>query len=99
MRLDAKEYGFIFNAINKYTTCRPGCYKVALVIAPEQDYHWYRQNSDGTWSHKLGPSPVTNVDAGNQIITDPETCNRNYSRNLNYEEFVGFYEVSPVDQI
>lgn len=25
---------------------------VALVIAPGIDYHWYKQDSDGYWSHK-----------------------------------------------
>ncbi len=99
VRIDAKKYGFIFNAIDKYVACRPGCYKVALVLMPNEDFHWYRQNSDGTWSHKYGPSIVRNVDASGKIITDPETCDRYYSRYTNYEEFVGFYEVSPVDQI
>ena len=26
------------------------------------DYHWYRQNPDGTWSHKRGLSPVAQND-------------------------------------
>lgn len=44
---------------------KPGAkeYKVALVIAPGLDYHWYIQNKDGYWSHKRGLSKVTNVDA------------------------------------
>ena len=29
-------------------------YKVALVIAPNSDYHWYVQNKNGYWSHKRG---------------------------------------------
>lgn len=42
----------------------PKCYyKVNLVIKPHQgnnpsDYHWYREDDDGTWSHKLGCTPV-----------------------------------------
>ncbi len=49
---------------------------VALVIWPNQDYHWYRQDNTGCWSHKPGGTPARNTDnAGNQI-TDPRTCNR-----------------------
>ena len=48
---DGVNYNFSFESISKSTKCSEGCYKVALVIAPNQDYHWYRQNSDGTWSH------------------------------------------------
>ena len=50
--------------------------QVALVIAPNRDYHWYRQNSDGTWSHKPGKTAVVKVDRPNEIIYDPETCDR-----------------------
>ena len=34
---------------------------VYLVSASDgSDYHWYRQNPDGSWSHKPGNTPVTN---------------------------------------
>lgn len=49
---------------------------VALVIWPNEDYHWYRQDQDGCWSHKAGETEATNLDdAGNQI-TDPQTADR-----------------------
>ena len=36
-------------------------YLVATANGPgQQDYHWYRQNPDGSWSHKLGSTAVTN---------------------------------------
>lgn len=35
------------------------------------DYHWYRQNSDGSWSHKTGTGAVTNQDYSKKIIMDP----------------------------
>lgn len=42
--------------------------------------HWMRQNSDGTWSHKLGTSQcISNVDASGNIILDPLTCNMHYT--------------------
>lgn len=40
-------------------------YKVALVIAPNADYHWYRQDADGGWSHKRGLTAITFRDAYN----------------------------------
>lgn len=49
---------------------------VALVIWPGSDYHWYRQDSGGCWSHKPGSTPVRNVDNSGKAITDPRTCNR-----------------------
>lgn len=33
---------------------------VALVVAPALDYHWYRLDSNGLWSHKPGRSRITN---------------------------------------
>lgn len=68
-------------------------YKVALVIAPNTDYHWYVQNTDGYWSHKPGYSSATNVDASGRKITDPQSCNRNYGA-LNYSTFCGYYIVT-----
>ncbi len=53
---------------------------VALVIWPNTDYHWYRQDSNGCWSHKPGSTAARNVDNSGHIITDPKTCNRgNYT--------------------
>jgi hypothetical protein len=74
---------------------KPGAkeYKVALVIAPGLDYHWYIQNKDGYWSHKRGLSKVTNVDADGKKIKDPKTCSRNYGGGLNYSNFCGYYIV------
>jgi hypothetical protein len=48
----------------------------ALVISPGHDYHWYRRDEDGTWSHKPGSSSATNRDNSNHIIYNPETANR-----------------------
>lgn len=55
--------------------CSECCHQVALVMAP-YDYHWYRKDRDGRWSHKMGGSPATNLDSSNNIITDPRTANR-----------------------
>lgn len=60
--------------------------KIALVIWPGIDYHWYRQDSDGSWSHKPGGTQATNLDAAGQPIADPFSANRG-----NYSEFVGYF--------
>lgn len=67
------------------------------------DYHFYRQNADGTWSHKLGQSGIpTNLDGDGQVIYDPENCAQEYDivyddfgvqGSHNYSVFVGFYAV------
>lgn len=49
---------------------------VALVIWPRVDYHWYRQDKNGCWSHKPGQTAVRNTDDSGQPITDPRTANR-----------------------
>lgn len=53
-------------------------YIIALVLDPGIDYHFYRQNPDGTWSHKRGLTFVYNSDDKNNIIFEPEYCDRNY---------------------
>jgi RHS repeat-associated protein len=70
------------------------------------DYHWYRQDSGGAWSHKGGTGPATNKDGANKDIWDPQTANRTSilsigpsSRNkdvqkidyINYNKFCGFF--------
>jgi len=93
---DAENLGFGFYSISKYTVCPVGTYKVALVFDPGTDYHWYRQNSDGTWSHKPGPENVTKYDGAGHIIMDPETCDRT-SNGLNYSLFLGYYAIMPLN--
>lgn len=64
------------------TDCDKACpkcsYKVALVIKPKgrQDYHWYRQDDNGNWSHKQGEDPATDVDEKKNPITDPRIADR-----------------------
>jgi len=66
------------------------CWKVAFCMA-DDDYHWFRQNDDGTWSQKRGAFEVTNRDHSRNIIHNPETCNRG-----KYTTFVGFYLIKKV---
>ena len=92
------EENLIFIEVSKYEICPIGTYKIALVVdnnEPSVDYHWYRQNSDGTWSHKRGNTEVTNLDALGQSIYVPDSCYRKYSDELNYDTFISYYAVTP----
>ncbi len=63
-----------------------GMMRVALVIAPGFDFHWYRQDSNGMWSHKPGGTAATNVDNSGNPISNPESANRGP-----YIEFWGYF--------
>lgn len=49
---------------------------VALVIWPGWDYHWYRQDGGGCWSHKPGATSVADIDNAGTRIADPRSCDR-----------------------
>lgn len=86
-----KDYGtnLIFKEVGKYSFVPKGSYKVALVSF-SGDYHWYRQDADGYWSHKPGRTAVRRTDNSGNLIIDPETCDRGL-----YTNFLGFYAVTP----
>ncbi|MDJ0819037.1 MAG: hypothetical protein QNJ58_22695 [Desulfobacterales bacterium] len=69
--------------------------KVALFVDPDEpqkDYHWYRLDSDGMWSHKPGGTEATNLDQSGNPITNPETADRNNPVwDLNYTDFCGYF--------
>lgn len=88
-------------------------YRVAFVVAPAEnnperflDYHWYRENSDGVWSHKPGSTAARFLDSSANVIDAnnlPEQCNRRYRyldkrdnkvHEFNYSIFAGYYVVT-----
>ncbi len=77
--------------------CPKNSYKGALVIDPDHTYHFYRQDSNGMWSHKPGTLSVTNLDASDQLIYAPHIADRNYAKDnnnndaINYTEFCRYY--------
>ncbi len=94
--IDASHCNFTFREVEKNERCSQTAYKIALAIAPDQDFHWYRQNSDGTWSHKPGNMNVMNADYLDDVIYDPEICDRRWLYDYferNYSDFIGFYEI------
>jgi hypothetical protein len=93
---DFREYGIennqemVFMSVDRYEVCPQGTYKIALVTAPNIDYHWYRQDSDGLWSHKQGTAPVSRTDESGNLIFDPKIADRG-----EYTEFIGYFAVTP----
>ena len=76
------------------TKCPKNYYKGALSVDPKNQYHFYRQDRNGYWSHKDGGTATTNLDASGKLIINPENCDRNYKNNkkpINYNEFCGYF--------
>ncbi len=59
---------------------------MALVIAPNYDYHWYREQRGGFWGHKPGQTAARNVDNNNVLVVNPETAARGP-----YTDFCGYF--------
>lgn len=78
---------------NAWAISPTGKDKIALVIWPGVDYHWYRQDKDGRWSHKPGGTKATNLDNSGALIYNPETANRG-----NYTVFGGYF-FTPSDPV
>ena len=102
-KADARAMGATFERVEKGEATPTGTYKVLLVLEPDEvngDYHWYRQNPNGTWSHKPGNTIATNREVtgidvnGNltygKVILDPEKA----AKEAGYTEIGGYYSVS-----
>ena len=86
----------IFRTQNHEDKCPSDYYKGGLVVASKPGetgtYHFYRQDDDGTWSHKPGANAVTKLDADDNVIVDPRTANRNYGPGrVNYDIYCHTY--------
>lgn len=60
--------------------CPCGYYKGFMALDPRpgnKDYHFWRQDRDGFYSHKPGDLPAVNVDGDGRLIDNPLTANRN----------------------
>lgn len=65
--------------------------KIALVVDEDEDYHFYRQDSNGYWSHKPGGTDVTHIDATGRPIYDPQLASRLYpGSGLHYDQFCSY---------
>jgi hypothetical protein len=64
---------------------------VALLIWPDNNFHWVRLDSNGEWSHKPGGTPVMNHDNDGKLNTDP--AKQDFS---SWSKFFGYFEVVPI---
>jgi hypothetical protein len=78
----------LINSPSANNRCPAEGHLVALVIAPNIDFHWFRKGRTGRWSHKPGSTPVIDVDNSNAVITDPRTADRGM-----YTQFTTFMVV------
>lgn len=84
--------GLIPSEAEKGCGCSKCWHKVALAMYPGHDYHWFRLDREGMWSHKPGQGQATNLDSSGNPISDPATANRG-----NYTAFCGYFCVSKSD--
>jgi hypothetical protein len=74
--------------------CPKDHYKGVLVVHPGNTYHFYRQDTDGRYSHKQGTLDIEDVDASNNPIYVPHLADKNYSKGrdngINYTDFCGY---------
>ena len=53
------------------------------------DYHWYRLDCNGLWSHKPGSTSATNLDGDGKKISDPRNA---ANAGIDYK-FVSFMKI------
>jgi hypothetical protein len=73
--------------------CQKGYKKIFAAVSDEpvdNDFHFWRQDSDGLWSHKPGSNLPSRYDAKGLLITNPENSNRTFS-NRNYVYSCGYF--------
>lgn len=59
---------------------------MALVVAPGDDYHWYREQREGFRGHKPGHTEARNWDNSGALVTSPESADRGP-----YSDFCGYF--------
>jgi hypothetical protein len=73
--------------------CTPDMYLVFLALDNtdnNRDYHFYKKDLNGLWSHKPGMLAVSTVDADGNNITNPFYANRSYDT-FQYNTPCGFF--------
>jgi len=88
--------GFVCDTVAaaaRFDGCIPGCSGsvrvIAMAIWPGFDFHWWRLHPNGFWAHKIGTSPVLQVDNSGRVLGNgltPATCDRGP-----YTQFCAFF--------
>jgi hypothetical protein len=66
----------------------------AIDTSDNPDYHFYRLNNDGTWSHKPGATEVRLEDYDGKIIVRPDISRRQSSSHY-YNKSCGYFCFNP----
>lgn len=77
--------------------CLKGFHKSFMAIdtkIEDPDYHFWRMDDDGLWSHKPGATKISKVDASGKKITDPLKSNREFT-NYQYKKPCFYFCVNP----
>jgi len=77
--------------------CKKGFHKSFMAIddkKSDQDYHFYREDDSGYWSHKPGKTEVSDIDASGKKIENPLIADRNY-KYYSYKKPCFFFCVNP----
>ncbi|CAF1211015.1 unnamed protein product, partial [Didymodactylos carnosus] len=61
--------------LNNIGKINEGGHYVALLIWPNNDFHWVRKDSNDYWSHKPGSTPIRNRDSRGNPIRNPSNAN------------------------
>lgn len=77
--------------------CIKGFHKSFMAIdtkVEDPDYHFWRMDDDGLWSHKPGASKIRKTDASDKKITNPLKSNREFT-SYKYKKPCFFFCVNP----
>lgn len=73
--------------------CQPGYKKIYAAVSNEEennDFHFWRQDRDGLWSHKPGSNDPVRIDGRNNLIVNPDHAYRNGDTH-HYTQGCGFF--------
>lgn len=82
-----------FHSGGYYANCPKGYYKGFLAVdrnPKANDFHFWREEPDGYWTHKLGSNLPSNVDSSGQRIPNPENSNRDFGAHV-YSDSCGYF--------
>lgn len=78
--------------LKKNQVCPDGFYKIMLYRSHD-DYHFFRQDNSGLWSHKNGWRLATNKDFKGRLIQHPDLADKGI-----YTIYCGTYAVPNIDK-
>jgi hypothetical protein len=82
-----------------YSSDLTGGYAIIVVVNPLRDYHFYRQDTDGTWSHKQSTNRISQSVGWNYNTSsfNSETLSdiRSDAESIGYTVYVGEFYLRP----